>query len=93
MLKHLSAFALTCALTLPAAATDLDNLTGPERDAFRAEVRAYLLDNPEMLMGPSRCSSKRQTEADMERDTMAVGGQCRCAVLVGLRCRSGQSRG
>jgi protein-disulfide isomerase len=72
VLKHLSAFALTCALSLPAAATDLDNLTGPERDAFRAEVRAYLLDNPEVLMEAIAVLEQRQAEADMERDTMAV---------------------
>lgn len=39
--------ALTLALATPLAAQDMTNA---ERDAFRAEVRAYLLENPEVLM-------------------------------------------
>ena len=47
--RHL---ALAAALTLPAmsaAALDLADMTDEERAAFRAEVRAYLLENPEVL--------------------------------------------
>ena len=72
MLEHFSALALTCALALPAAATDLDNLTDSERDAFRAEVRSYLLDNPEVLMEAIAVLEQRQAEAEVERDAMAV---------------------
>lgn len=39
--------ALTLALATPLAAQDISDA---ERDAFRAEVRAYLLDNPEVIM-------------------------------------------
>lgn len=42
--------ALCLATALPAAATDIDAMTDSEREAFRAEVRAYLLDNPGVLM-------------------------------------------
>ncbi|MEM5474861.1 DsbA family protein [Pacificibacter sp. AS14] len=47
----LSACALT-ALSVASAAwsSDLTDLTDADRDAFRAEVRAYLMDNPEILM-------------------------------------------
>ncbi|MHA7886822.1 DsbA family protein [Roseicyclus sp.] len=72
MLKHLSAFALTCAMALPAAATDLDNLTDAEREAFRAEVRSYLVENPEVLMEAFAVLEQRQAEAEVERDAMAV---------------------
>lgn len=72
MLKHLSALGLALSLAAPAAATDLDNLTGAERDAFRAEVRAYLLDNPEVLMEAIAVLEQRQAEAEGERDAMAV---------------------
>ncbi len=41
--------ALLTVLPLPAAALDLSNMTDAERAAFRAEVRAYLLENPEVL--------------------------------------------
>lgn len=36
-------------LTAPAPAVDLSAMTEEERAAFRAEVRAYLLDNPEVI--------------------------------------------
>jgi protein-disulfide isomerase len=72
VLKHLSAFALTCAMALPAAATDLDNLTDAEREAFRAEVRSYLVENPEVLMEAFAVLEQRQAEAEVERDAMAV---------------------
>jgi protein-disulfide isomerase len=35
---------------LPAAAFDVGDMSVEEREAFRAEVRAYLLENPEILM-------------------------------------------
>jgi protein-disulfide isomerase len=72
VLKNLSALALTAFLALPAAATDLDNLSDAERDAFRAEVRSYLLDNPEVLMEAIAVLEQRQAEAEVERDVMAV---------------------
>ncbi|MCT4683450.1 MAG: DsbA family protein [Roseicyclus sp.] len=72
MLKHLSALALTCAMALPAAATDLDNLTDAEREAFRAEVRSFLVENPEVLMEAFAVLEQRQAEAEVERDAMAV---------------------
>jgi protein-disulfide isomerase len=50
-LLTLSACALT-ALSVASAAwsSDLTDLTDADRDAFRTEVRAYLLENPEVLM-------------------------------------------
>ncbi|MBF9061093.1 thioredoxin domain-containing protein [Rhodobacterales bacterium HKCCSP123] len=47
-------------------------MTEAERDAFRAEVRAYLLDNPEVLMEAFAVLEQRQAEAEVERDAMAV---------------------
>jgi protein-disulfide isomerase len=35
---------------LPASAFDIDAMSEAERDAFRFEIRAYLLENPEALM-------------------------------------------
>lgn len=49
-------------------AADLDALTEGERNAFRAEVRAYLLDNPEVLMEAIGVLEARQAEAETLRD-------------------------
>lgn len=72
MLKHLAALGLVLSLAAPAAATDLENLTPTERDAFRAEVRAYLLENPEVLMEAIAVLEQRQAESEVERDAMLV---------------------
>lgn len=45
-----SAALLACTLALPAQAFDIGAMTGDERAAFRAEVRAYLIENPEVLL-------------------------------------------
>ena len=72
VLKHLVPLCLAAGLALPAAATDLDNLSDAERAAFRAEVRAYLLENPEVLMEAIAVLEQRQAEAEVERDGMMV---------------------
>ncbi len=35
---------------MPAAATEIDAMSDAEREAFRSEIREYLLENPEVLM-------------------------------------------
>ena len=60
-LKHsLVVGAAALALASPALASDMTDLSGAERDAFRAEVRAYLLDNPEVLMEAIKVLEDRQ---------------------------------
>lgn len=64
-------FTTLTALTLSATsalALDLDALTPQERSDFRAEVRAYLLDNPEVLMEAIGILEQRQAEAEVLRD-------------------------
>jgi len=61
--RPLAAAALACAVALPAAALDLEAMTDAERDAFRAEVRAYLLENPEVLMEAIGVLEAREAEA------------------------------
>lgn len=59
------------ALTLTATsvlALDLDAMSDAERDAFRAEVRAYLLENPEVLMEAIGVLEARQAQAEAQRD-------------------------
>ena len=66
------ALSLSATLAAPAAATDLETLTDAERAAFRAEVRAYLLDNPEVLMEAIAVLESRSAEAEVENDARAV---------------------
>ena len=65
----ISAMALTVAFApTPSAALDLDAMTDGERAAFRAEVRAYLLDNPEVLMEAIRVLETRDQQAQVAAD-------------------------
>ncbi|MBF9036273.1 thioredoxin domain-containing protein [Rhodobacterales bacterium HKCCE2091] len=59
-------------LATPALATDIDNMTEAEREAFRTEVRAYLLENPEVLMEAISVLEERQANAEAERDLQLV---------------------
>ncbi|WP_424942952.1 DsbA family protein [Aliiroseovarius crassostreae] len=56
--------ALTSALligaAMPASALDLTSMSDAERQAFRDEVRAYLLDNPEVIMEAVSVLEERQ---------------------------------
>lgn len=49
-MKRFAALALLGLLSTPAQAFDLTNMTDAEREAFRKEVRDYLLENPEVIM-------------------------------------------
>ncbi|WP_371171040.1 DsbA family protein [Aliiroseovarius sp. 2305UL8-7] len=66
------ALMLSTALTFGAAgagqALDLSNLTEDERNAFRDEIRAYLLDNPEVLMEAIGVLEERQAQQQVALD-------------------------
>ncbi len=67
--------AMTIAVTLAggaARATDLGAMTDAERAAFRAEVRAYLLDNPEVILEAVNILDQRQAEAKNQADLAMV---------------------
>ena len=57
---------------LPALALDLDKMSDKEREAFRAEVRAYLLDNPEVIMEAVELLEQRQQQAEAAHDLALV---------------------
>jgi len=59
-------------VTGPAAALDLAAMSEAERAAFRAEVRAYLLDNPEVLMEAIAVLEDRQRGAEAVADQAMV---------------------
>ena len=52
--------------------SDLQDLSAKERDAFRAEVRAYLLDNPEVLMEAISVLEQRQAQQAEVSDRQMV---------------------
>lgn len=56
----------------PANAIDLTNLSDAERAAFRTEVRAYLLDNPEVIMEAVAVLEQRQTDSKAQLDFTLV---------------------
>lgn len=60
------------ALALPAHAFDMDAMTDAEREAFRAEVRSYLLENPEVLMEAIAVLEQRQAEQQVDADRALV---------------------
>ncbi len=63
-----SALPVLLALATPLAALDLETMTDAERQIFRDEVRAYLLENPEVLMEAIDILQRRQDEAQLEAD-------------------------
>jgi protein-disulfide isomerase len=66
-------FALPAAVLLSGPAmADLSQMTDAERDTFRSEVRAYLLDNPEVLMEAIAVLEQRQTQAQATADQSLV---------------------
>lgn len=52
----------------PAQAVDLSQMTESERSAFRAEVRAYLMENPEVILEAVQQLEQRQAEAEAQAD-------------------------
>lgn len=66
--------ALAISFALPAAAFDVAAMSPAEREAFRAEVRAYLLDNPEIIMEAVSVLEQRQQQAqgDVDRQLIAA---------------------
>ncbi|SPJ23928.1 DsbA family protein [Palleronia abyssalis] len=68
MLKTLCAAALATGLALPAAAFDMTAMTKAERQAFGDEVRAYLLENPQVLMEAIAVLESREQQAQASSD-------------------------
>lgn len=73
MTRPLAALALAFGLmSAPAGAFDLTAMSAAERDALRAEIRAYLLENPEVIMEAVAVLEQRQSEAAAQNDVDMV---------------------
>lgn len=68
MTRLFAALTATTLLAGPALAFDITAMTDAEKEAFRAEVRAYLLDNPEVLMEAINVLETRDQLAAIEED-------------------------
>ncbi|MBB5721751.1 protein-disulfide isomerase [Loktanella ponticola] len=69
MMLRFAPLAVLATLATPLAAQDM---TADERTAFRAEVRAYLLDNPEVLMEAIGVLEDRQAANSQANDLALV---------------------
>ena len=56
------------ALSAPVAAFDLNSMSEAERETFRAEIRAYLLENPEVIAEAINALQDRQAAAQANAD-------------------------
>ena len=74
----------SCSLPCPQAGRDITDMSDAERAAFRAEVRAYLLENPEVLMEAIAVLEDRQAAEESARDMQLVARLCRRVLHVAL---------
>lgn len=72
MFRTLTGIILACGIALPAMALDLSKMTDEERSIFREEVRAYLMDNPEVIMEAVAVLEERQQQAQAQADLSLV---------------------
>ncbi|MEO0400941.1 MAG: DsbA family protein [Pseudomonadota bacterium] len=72
MFRTLATSALALALALPAAALDLTNMSDEERANFREEIRAYLLENPQIIMEAVAVLEQREQAQQAEADLNLV---------------------
>lgn len=73
MKRHLTAaLALLLALAAPASSLDLKSMSEAERAALHAEIRAYLLENPEVIMEAVAVLEKREAEQKGQLDKALV---------------------
>lgn len=72
MKKTLTALAFAAATSLPASALDLTAMSEAERAALREEIKAYLLDNPEIIMEAVAVLEERQASQQVELDAGLV---------------------
>lgn len=64
--------ALALSSGIPAGADGLEDMTESERAAFRAEVREYLVENPEVILEAIQVLESRRTAAAAEADRELV---------------------
>ncbi len=71
-LASLPAYAEDLPQTVPAMGDTASTMTDAERKAFRDEMRAYLLDHPEVLIEAMDVLQRREEDAALARDTQFI---------------------
>jgi protein-disulfide isomerase len=64
-------------LATPALASDLTDLGTAERAALRAEMRAYLMENPEVILEAIQVLEQRQASAEASADADLIAAHAR----------------
>lgn len=72
MIPRLPALGLALSLALPAQALDLKNLSDEDRVLLGAEIRAYLLENPEVIFEAAEIYEQRKQAAQATADLALV---------------------
>ncbi len=67
-----ASFSLCFALAQPASALDLERLSETDRALLRAEIRAYLLENPEVIMEAVAVLEQREAQGQAQADSDLV---------------------
>lgn len=80
-------------LATPVGALDLTAMTDAERTAFQAEVKAYLLANPELLVEMSKELQARQEAAQTEGDKALVANNAAAIFSDGVSYVGGNPNG
>lgn len=65
ILKTIAIASITFLGATFAQSAGLEDMTNSEREAFREEVRAYLLDNPQIILEAIEIMEKRQAQLDI----------------------------
>ena len=72
-----------------AGAFDISKMTENERAAFRAEIRAYLLANPEVIYEAVDVMQQRQAQLETKRDLDLVKNNRACLLYTSPSPRDG----
>ncbi len=73
MLKRFAcALVVAATVAMPATAFDMSAMSDTERQAFRDEIRAYLLENPEVLIEAINVLEQRQADAQLQGDAQMI---------------------
>ena len=76
-----------------AQAADLENMTDADRAAFGAQVRAYLLENPEVIMEAVQVLEERQANEQAQGDVALVANNAAAIFADGYSWVGGNPEG
>ena len=72
MIRYIFGITFALFMGMQAAAADLADLSDDDRAAFRDEVRAYLLENPEVIMEAIQVLKDREAATEVQNDVALV---------------------